>query len=81
MPPAAGVLTLLVTPPASLLTVVRFGGLPTLTAGVPRGSMISMDGEVAPLDEIDMVAARLLGLIKLGKNEFRGDVGDTLPLV
>ena len=80
-PAAAGVLTLLVTTPASLLAVARFGGLPALTAGVPRGSFTSMEGEVAPLVIVVMVAARLRGLMKLGKNEFRGDVGDNLPFI
>ncbi len=53
---------------------------PPLPIDDPRGLPTSADGDVAPpLLILETVAARLLGLMKEGRKELRGDVGDAMP--
>ena len=45
----------------------------------PIGLLASVVGEFAPLPWLVKVAARFLALMKLGRNELRGEVGDAIP--
>ena len=82
-PPLRGVLILLVTPPPSLPPAPATDGslLCTRDGAFPlRGFAGSLEGLDPPfLTGFVTVAARERVLIKLGKKELRGEVGDEGP--
>ena len=75
--PLSGVLTLLVTPPPSLLAPPVDASRPVvfLLAALSRGFAASTLGLATLMPEVVSVAALDLVLMKLGRNEERGEAG------